>query len=66
MECTLKTQTTQQVETTEIFENRKITRIKQNDSIDEESRKHRKYLAEQEALRQLERIKTHTFALFMR
>ena len=65
MECTAKIQTTQ-VDTTEVIENKRTAQIQQNDTIDEESRKHRQYLAEQEALRRLERIKTQALVTFMR
>ena len=65
MECTTKVQTTQQIETIESIENKEITRSKQvnrNDDV----RMYRKYMAQQEALRRLERIKTNALGMFRR
>jgi hypothetical protein len=67
MECTTNLQTIQQIETPEQIDNKKITRFKQSSSCeDEESRKYRKYLAQQEALRRLERTKTQALVTFRR
>lgn len=66
MECTAELATIQQIETPELIENKKITKSKQIEKYEEEARKHRMYLAEQEARRQLERIKTHALVMFKR
>ena len=66
MECTTKVQTTQQIETTESIENKEITRSKQADRNDDEARMYQKYMAQQEALYRLERIKTNALGMFRR
>lgn len=66
MECTTHLQTTQQIQTSEIVGKRKIAKIEQSDCYDEATRKHRKYLAQQEALRRLERIKVQALMVFRR
>jgi hypothetical protein len=66
MECTSELQTTQQIETSELIENKEIIRSTQSDRYDEDARKYRKYMAEQEAFHQFERIKTNALVTFRR
>ena len=66
MECPSKLQTTQLLEIPESIECKKTPAIELSDSYDEKSRKYWKYLAQQEALRRLEQIKTHALVSFRR
>jgi hypothetical protein len=66
MECTSELQTTQQIETTELIECKEIIRSTRSDRYEEDARKYRKYMAKQEALHQLEKIKTNALAAFRR
>ncbi len=59
MACTTKQQSTSLMDVSESIESDEKRVLVQTDtSYDEESRKFRKYLAQREALRQLEQIKT--------
>jgi hypothetical protein len=58
MACTVKQQTISLTEASNSEECEEMRRPVQTDVYDEESRKFRKYLAQQEALRQLEQSKT--------
>ena len=59
MACTSKQQTISLIEASESEECEKMRKQVQTDVYDEELRKYRKYLAQQEALRLLEQRKAH-------
>ncbi|MHA2353229.1 MAG: hypothetical protein ACXAC0_01890 [Candidatus Thorarchaeota archaeon] len=59
MACTTKQQSASLIEASDPKECKGLIKQVQTDFCDEESRKYRKYLAYQEALRQLEQNKAH-------
>ncbi len=62
MTCTTKQQTISLVDTSEPIEFEERSVLVKTDTSDEESRKFRKYMAQKEAMRQLEQRKTHARA----
>ena len=62
MACTTKQQSTSLIDTSNLTEFKNLSNSEQTDVYDEESRKYRKYLAQQEALHQLEQRKAHALA----
>jgi len=62
MACTTKQQSISLIETSDSKECKEMRKQVLTDVCDEESRKYRKYLAYQEALRQLEQNKAHALA----
>jgi hypothetical protein len=61
MACTTKQQTITLMDLSEPIESRKKSVSKQVDAYDEKASEYRKYLAQQEAFRQLERNRTYAF-----
>ena len=62
MACTTKQQEISFIESSDPSEFEEVRKHVQTEIYDEESRKYRKYLAQQEALRQLEQRKAHVLA----
>jgi hypothetical protein len=62
MACTTKQQSIPLMEASDLAEHKKTSKSVKIDVYDEESRKYRKYLAQQEAFRQLEQRKTYALA----
>ena len=62
MACTSKQQTISLIEASDSKDCEEMRKQVQVDLYDEESRRFRKYLAQQEALRQLEQRKAHALA----
>lgn len=62
MACTTKQQSISLIEASNSEECVEMRKQVQIDLVDEESRRYRKYLAQQEALRQLEQRKAHALA----
>jgi hypothetical protein len=63
MACTSKQQTISLIETSDPKDREEMKKQAQTEAYDEESRQFRKYLAQQEALRQLDQRKTHALAV---
>ncbi len=63
MTCIQKQQTIPIVDLSESFEREEKSSAIQDSEYDEEARRYRKYLAQQEALRDLEYRKTHALVL---
>ncbi len=63
MACTTKQQTILHTDVSELVEGEEKNVLLEVAAYDEEARKYRRYLAQQEALRQLEGRKTHARAL---
>lgn len=61
MACTSKQQTISLIEASDPKNREEMRNQVRTDPYDEESRRYRKYLAQQEALRQLEQRKAHAF-----
>ena len=62
MACISKQETNQMIELVEVYECEEPTPIEVNVDIDDRDSRHlRRYLAQQESLRQLERLKTNAF-----